>query len=76
MEHKETQKVSEMHLAYITLMRDEPTTILAKQYQETIPFWKLVWTPTHVVFYTDVSDEQKFIAYRADRVYELVADDG
>ena len=60
-----------MKLAHVTLVRDEPATatILAKQYVETIPFCKIEWTPHHVVFYIDESDEQRIVAYRADRIY-------
>jgi hypothetical protein len=66
-----------MKLAHITLVRDEPAiaTILAKQYIETIPFWKITWAPHHVVFHTDVYDENKIAAYRADRIYEMCTED-
>jgi len=67
-----------MKLAYVTLSRiDEPATatILAKQYQETIPCWDIHWTPNHVVFYVDPADTKKIIAYRADRVFEVITED-
>jgi hypothetical protein len=66
-----------MKLAHVTLARDEPATatILAKQYIETIPFWKITWVPHHVVFHTDKADENKIAVYRADRVYELYTED-
>lgn len=65
-----------MKLAHVTLVRDEPATatILAKQYQETIPFWKITWAPSHVVFHMDASDENKIAAYRSDRIYEIVTE--
>jgi hypothetical protein len=66
-----------MKLAHVTLVRDEPATatILAKQYIETIPFWKITWAPHHVVFHTDEADENKLCVYRADRVYEISTED-
>jgi hypothetical protein len=66
-----------MKLAHVTLVRDEPTTatILAKQYIETVPFWKITWAPQHVVFHVDEADENDIVVYRADRIYELVTED-
>lgn len=66
-----------MKVAQVTLVRDDPatSTILAKTYVESVPCWNIEWTPTHVVFYIDTEDKQKLIAYRADRVYEVVTED-
>lgn len=67
----------EMKIAHVTLVRlDEPATatILAKQYQESIPFWNIEWTPHHVVFYVDPKDTKRVVAYRSDRVYEVVTE--
>ncbi len=66
-----------MKIANITLVRDEPATatIIAKQYIESIPFWKITWTPNHVVFHTKEDDENEILAYRSDRIYELVTED-
>lgn len=66
-----------MKLAYVTLVRDEPATatILAKQYTETVPFWKITWAPHHVVFHVNEDDENELVVYRADRIYEIVTED-
>lgn len=66
-----------MKIANVTLVRDEPAiaTILAKQYIETVPFWKITWAPRHVVFHVDETDENKIVSYRADRIYEIVTKD-
>ena len=66
-----------MKLAHVTLVRDEPATatIIAKQYIETVPFWKITWAPQHVVFHVDEADENDIVVYRADRIYELVTED-
>lgn len=66
-----------MKLANVTLVRDEPATatILAKQYVETVPFWKITWAPQHVVFHVNETDENIIISYRADRIYEIVTED-
>lgn len=66
-----------MKLAHVTLVRDEPATatILAKQYIETVPFWKITWAPKHVIFHTNEQDENDLVVYRADRIYELVTED-
>jgi hypothetical protein len=66
-----------MKYAHITLIRDDlaTATILAKQYVETIPFWKITWSPHHVVFHTSEADEYEIVAYRSDRIYELVTEE-
>jgi hypothetical protein len=66
-----------MKLANVTLVRDDlaTATILAKQYIETVPFWKITWTPHHVVFHVNEADENAIVVYRADRIYELVTED-
>lgn len=66
-----------MKLANITLIRDEPATatILAKQYIESVPFWKITWAPQHVIFHVNASDEDMIVVYRADRIYELVTEE-
>jgi hypothetical protein len=66
-----------MKIANITLVRDEPATatIIAKQYIESIPFWKITWRPNHVIFHTKEGDENEILAYRSDRIYELVTED-
>lgn len=66
-----------MKIANITLIRDiEPAaaTILARQYIESVPFWKITWTPHHVVLHVDEADENDIVVYRADRIYELVTE--
>lgn len=73
-----TAEIYTMKLAHVILSRiDEPATatILAKQYQETIPCWDIHWTPNHVVFYVDATDTKKIVAYRADRVFEVITED-
>lgn len=68
----------EMKIAHVTLVRlDEPATatILAKQYQESIPFWNIEWTNNHVVLYTNPKDTKHVIAYRSDRVFEIITED-
>lgn len=67
-----------MKLAQITLIRpiDQTTsTIIAREYQETLPFWKIEWAPQHVIFHIDEDDENKIVAYRSDRVFEIVTMD-
>jgi hypothetical protein len=67
-----------MKLANITLIRDnEPATatILARQYIETVPFWKITWAPHHVIFHVNEANEQDIVVYRADRIYELVTEE-
>ena len=66
-----------MKLAHVTLVRDEPATatILAKQYVETVPFWKITWAPQHVVLHVNEADENAIVVYRSDRIYELVTED-
>ena len=67
-----------MKLAHVTLIRtsEQPASaIMAFQYQETVPFWKITWAPHHVVFHVDEADENKIVCYRADRVFELVTED-
>lgn len=66
-----------MKLAHVTLIRDEPATatILAKQYVESVPFWKITWAPHHVVFHLNEADEDMIVVYRADRIYELVTEE-
>ncbi len=63
-----------MKIAHVTLVREESatSTILTKYYQESIPFTDITWAPQHIVFH--VSDT-KLVAYRSDRVYELVTED-
>jgi hypothetical protein len=64
-------------IANVTLIRDEPATatIIAKQYIESIPFWKITWAPQHVIFHVDEADENELVVYRSDRIYELVTED-
>lgn len=67
-----------MKLAHVTLIRtsEQPASaIMSHQYQETIPFWKIEWTPQHVVFFVDEADDRKILAYRADRVFDIVTED-
>lgn len=67
-----------MKLAHITIIRtseQSPSAIMASQYQETVPFWKITWAPNHVVFHIDEADENKISAYRSDRIYEIVTED-
>lgn len=66
-----------MKLAHVTLVREEPATatILTKQYIETVPFWKITWAPNHVVFHTNASDVNEIVAYRSDRIHEIVTED-
>jgi hypothetical protein len=66
-----------MKIAHVTLVRDDPATatIFAKQYQESIPHYKITWSPSHVVFHTNENDETEIVAYRADRVYEIVTEE-
>jgi hypothetical protein len=68
-EHQKSQEIYKMKLAHVTL------TILSNQHIETIPFWKITWTPHHVVFHVDEADENNIVVYRADRIYELVTED-
>jgi len=67
-----------MKLAHVTLIRtaEQPASaIMSTQWQETIPFWKVMWAPQHVVFHVDTDDEDKMVVYRADRVFEIVTED-
>lgn len=67
-----------MKLAHVTLIRtsdQHASAIMMSQYQETIPFWKITWAPQHVIFHTNDRDENKFVAYRSDRVFEIVTED-
>jgi hypothetical protein len=66
-----------MKLAHVTLVREDPATatILSKQYQETVPFYKITWSQHHVIFHTNELDEEDMVVYRADRVYEIVTED-
>lgn len=66
-----------MKLATLVLIRDEPAsaTILAKQYIESVPFWKITWAPQHVVFHTNEADENELVVYRADRIFEFSTGD-
>jgi hypothetical protein len=66
-----------MKLANVTLVRDEPATatILAKQYVETVTFWKITWAPHHVIFHVNRLDNNDIVVYRADRIYEIVTED-
>lgn len=67
-----------MKLAHVTLIRtsEQPSSaIMSHQYQETVPFWDIHWAPQHVVFFIDEADASKVIAYRADRVFELITED-
>lgn len=66
-----------MKLATLVLIRDEPATatILAKQYIESVPFWKITWAPQHVVFHTNETDENELVVYRADRIFEFSTGD-
>jgi hypothetical protein len=66
-----------MKLANITLARDDhaTATILAKQYIETVPFWKITWAPQHVIFHTNISDENCMIVYRGDRIFEITTEE-
>jgi len=66
-----------MKLATLVLIRDEPATatILAKQYIESVPFWKITWAPQHVVFHTNDADENELVVYRADRIFEFSTGD-
>lgn len=65
-----------MMLAHVTLIRsDVPTaTIIAREYQESIPFWKITWSPDHVIFHVDETNENRFVAYKNDRVHEIVTE--
>jgi hypothetical protein len=64
-----------MKLANVTLIRDEPSAILAKQYVESVPFWKITWSHNHVIFHVNRLDDYDIVAYRSDRVYEIVTED-
>lgn len=67
-----------MKLAHVTIIKttEQPTSaIMSTQYQETVPFWKIYWAPQHVVFFVDEADESKIVAYRSDRVFELITED-
>lgn len=67
-----------MKLAQVTLIRSvdqSSSAVLSREYQETLPFWKIEWTPHHVVFHVDEDDENKIVAYRSDRVFEIVTMD-
>jgi len=59
--------------ATVTLIRDgdsSASSILNKFYDETVRgFDRIEWAPHHVVFYMTKQIE---IAYKADRVHELV----
>lgn len=62
-----------MKLATLVLIREDSNSqsILAKQYIESIPFWKITWAPQHIVFHTNEADENELVAYRADRIFEF-----
>lgn len=63
-------------IANVTLIREQASaTILSSHYQETVPFWKITWAPQHVIFHVDESDYNKVVAYRADRVFEVITED-
>lgn len=67
-----------MKLAHVTLVRDDQmsvSSIITKQYVETVVFWKITWAPQHIIFHTDEADENKISVYRADRVYELYTEE-
>jgi hypothetical protein len=67
-----------MKVAQITIIRtsDQNTSsILLSEYIETIPFWKITWAPQHIIFHTDMNDENQIIAYRADRIFDVVTED-
>lgn len=63
-----------MKLAHVTLIRDKQSPIYEDTYIETVPFWDIHWAPHHVVFFIDEADDKKIVAYRADRVFELVTE--
>ena len=65
--------IMNMKLANVTLIRDElvTSTIIANQYVETVPFWKITWAPKHVIFHINETDENDIVVYRADRIYEI-----
>ena len=63
-----------MKLVHVTLVRDKQSPIYEDTYQETIRFWKITWTPQHVVFHTNDQDENDIIAYRAERIFELITE--
>lgn len=67
-----------MKLAHVTIIKtaEQPASaIMSTQHQETIPFWTIHWAPQHVVFFVDEADETKIVAYRADRVFEIITED-
>jgi hypothetical protein len=42
---------------------------------ETVKFYQVTWAPTHVVFHQDKHDLNIFIAYNANDVIEIVAEE-
>ena len=66
-----------MKIAHVTLNRDALTTatIITKQYQEDVPFWKITWAPQHVIFHVNPADENDLVVYQASRVFEIVTED-
>ena len=60
-----------MKVANVTLIRDgETSPMVSRTYTEEVRgFSRIEWSPSHVVFYMK---DDTIIAYKADRVHELV----